>query len=187
MLDDPNAFFAGRRPGVSSRLRPAAGPKTSWYPEPNVVLDLPVLLDLVEIAEDGSLPVWWVAAKVDCRDGVLVVTQLGLGSDQGLDLLRLQREFRWLTPIDIVTRIVPRLLRDGVNPFDYDFPSTGYPEVSTFGKTQGRRLSDEFLEDIAREYLLLGRGHLSKMATTHHVSERTVASWIQKARARGIL
>jgi hypothetical protein len=90
-------------------------------------------------------------------------------------------------PLDVLTRLVPRLLARGEDPFSHDFPITGYPEVSLPQTTDGRQLSDEFLEDIAREYLQLGRGYIRKMAQSHHVSERTIASWVHKARERGIL
>jgi transposase len=48
-------------------------------------------------------------------------------------------------------------------------------------------LSDPFLEEIAREYLRIGRGYARAIASERHVSERTVVSWVEKARRRGIL
>ncbi len=47
---------------------------------------------------------------------------------------------------------------------------TGYPEASLVGKTHGRRLSDEFLEDIARVYLECGPGYAKKMAAAQSTS-----------------
>jgi transposase-like protein len=49
------------------------------------------------------------------------------------------------------------------------------------------RLTDEFLEGIVKAYLESGRGYAKKIAVIRGVSERTVVSWIQKARERGIL
>jgi transposase-like protein len=50
-----------------------------------------------------------------------------------------------------------------------------------------RRLSSEFLEDIAREYLTLGPGYSRTLSISYQVSPRTVVSWVEKARSRGIL
>jgi len=49
------------------------------------------------------------------------------------------------------------------------------------------RLTDEFLEDIATEYLAGGRGSTQRIADERRVSRRTVVGWIVKARERGIL
>lgn len=48
-------------------------------------------------------------------------------------------------------------------------------------------LSDEFLTTIAREYLVRGRGYAASLAEEYFATPRTVVSWIEKARARGIL
>ena len=48
-------------------------------------------------------------------------------------------------------------------------------------------LGDAFLEDVARQYLAIGRGYARAIAAERHVSQRTVVSWIEKARRRGIL
>jgi hypothetical protein len=187
MIADPLAWFAGRPPGVSSRLAPIAGTKSVWQVDSSIAVELPVVLDLVEIDAASGSPLWWVAATLDLRDGAPVLTRVTVEADDGLDAILLQREFRWLTPLEVITRIVPRLLADGLDPFSYDYPATDYPDAAAINRLSGRRLSDEFLEDVAREYLTLGRGYAHTMASTHHVSERTVASWVEKARKRGIL
>mgnify|MGYP003945823937 FL=1 len=187
MVADPRAWFAGRPPGVSSRLTPGGGTKSLWQAEYNVAIELPVVLDLVEIDPTSGDPVWWVAATVDLRDRVPTLTHVFVGAEGGLDPVLLQREFRWLTPVEVVTRMVPRLIAEGTDPFNYNFPATGHPEASSVDRMSGRQLSNEFLEDVAREYLAQGRGYAAKMAAAHQVSERTAKSWVEKARRRGIL
>ena len=48
-------------------------------------------------------------------------------------------------------------------------------------------LTDEFLEDVARQYVIIGRGYSNALAERYQVTPRTVVGWIEKARARGIL
>ncbi len=150
-------------------------------------MDLPVTLDLLEMDARSDRLLWWVSAEIGLHDNSPVVKNLAMGADKGLDLVRLQREFRWYTPLDVVTRIVPRLIARGQDPYTWEFPVTGYPEAAIVEKTVGRRLSDEFLEDISREYLEFGRGYVKEMAAAHQVSPSTIASWVHKARTRGII
>ena len=42
-------------------------------------------------------------------------------------------------------------------------------------------------EQVARDYLAIGRGYATAMSIEHGVSPRTVVSWVEKARQRGIL
>lgn len=155
MLEDHRLSFGVRPAGVSSRLHPGTGPTTSWHADNGARVDLPVVLDLVEIEEATGRVRWWVVATIGAPRGTPVVVHMSIGAEEGLDVIRLQREFRWQTPVDVVTRIVPRLLQRGEDPFRHEYPITGYPEASLLKATQGRQLSDEFLEDIAREYLQL--------------------------------
>jgi hypothetical protein len=151
------------------------------------VVDLPVVLDLVHVDPATRAEVWRIEATVDLVDGEPALCHLELRGDQGLDVLRLQREFRWATPLDAACRIAPAMLADGLDPFEQDFPFTGYPHVARQRDLVDGRLTDEFLEDVATEYLSWGRGYAQRMADEHRVSRRTVVGWIVKARERGIL
>lgn len=177
-----------RQPGLSSRLRRAPGPRSSWVSPTGTELDLPVILDLVATGLDGAER-WRVEATVDLRAGAPALTQLSVAAGAedpfGLDVDVLQRDFRWATPVEAVARIVPRLLREGLDPFAVDFPYEGYPDITR--TTPPGRLSDEFLEDVARAYLTTESGYAQALADHYGVSPRTVISWIEKARTRGIL
>ena len=37
----------------------------------------------------------------------------------GLDLTTLQQKFRWATPLEVVTRMVPALLESGEDPYTF--------------------------------------------------------------------
>jgi len=179
--------FADRPVGTSSRLRYADGPSVPWVADNGVVLALPVVLDLVHKDEESGLVAWWVEATVGVLDTTPVLTSLTVCSPIWLDVEHLQREFRWATPIDVVTRLVPRMIADGRDPFTESFPFTGFPDVIRQRDVLARKLTDEFLEDIARQYLVLGRGYARKLACKYSVTPRTATSWVEKARTRGIL
>lgn len=102
----------------------------------------------------------------------------------GLDPTALQRDFRWASPLEVVTGLMPALLDAGIDPFDKDLPLTGFPAVATRQRARQRILSDQFLTTIAREYTLRGRGYAASLAEEYVVSPRTVVSWIEKARTR---
>lgn len=66
-------------------------------------------------------------------------------------------------------------------------PVSGFPVVAIQPLRHRRTITDEFLVAIAREYLTRGRGYAASLAQEYSVSPRTVVSWVEKARARGIL
>lgn len=105
----------------------------------------------------------------------------------GLDLTTLQRDFRWVSPLTAVTGILPRLVASGSDPFTLDLPVSGFPAAAIQPLRRRGILTDEFLLTIAREYLARGRGYAASLAHEYFVTPRTVVSWVEKARARGIL
>lgn len=175
------------RLGTTSRIRPAKGRKHTWQIDETTTFTLPVIVDHLSIDPATGEPEWHIEATVDLIDGELVVTNLQVTASKGLDLIRLQREFLWATPVNIIGRGVPHLLEKGIDPFAYDLPVGGFPQAADLGQPVNERLTEEFLEDIAREYLARGRGYAKAMAAERHVSPRTVVSWVEKARRRGIL
>ena len=135
---------------------------------------------------DGSV-VWSFTATVDLRDGEPRLVRVVVEGRGGLDHGRLQREFRWASPLEVVRRAVPALLERGIDPFTYHYPSEGFPEAAELEVDRGWRLTDAFLEEIARRYLDLGRGYARTIAAERAVTPRTAVSWVEKARRRGIL
>ena len=187
LMGEEDAVVApgGRPPGLSSRVRRLPGCRPVDIGG-GVAIDLPVTVDLLFVDPDSGELQWSVEAIVD-RDDDLVIRSLTVWARGGLDVVRLQREFRWATPLDIVGRLVPRLIADGQDPFGVDLPVTGYPEAGGIPHDATGALTDAFLESIAREYLALGRGYADELADRFLVSRRTVVSWVEKARRRGIL
>lgn len=158
-----------------------------WRIADGVSFALPVIVDHMSIdPETGQLD-WLVEATIDLTDGEPALVLMSARAPGGMDPFRMQREFRWASPLDVVRVGIPELLERGIDPFDFDLPLTGFPHAAHLKRPSNAQLSDGFLEDIAREYLALGRGYTRAIAAERQVSERTVVSWVEKARRRGIL
>lgn len=178
---------AARRPlGVSSRITRAEGPRHPWTTGA-VTVDLPVIVDWVQVDPSTGATVVRIEARVDLVDGRAEVVDISLSAAAGLDLPALQRNFRWASPLNAVTGILPRLIESGSDPYAVDLPVTGFPAVAIQPLRRRGVLTDEFLTTIAREYLARGRGYATSLAHEYFVTPRTVVSWVEKARARGIL
>ncbi len=175
-----------RPPGVSSRISPATGPTHPWTTG-EVTVNLPVIVDWIEVDPSTGEQKVRIEARVDLVNGTPEVVEMSLSAHHGLDLATLQRDFRWSSPLAVVTGIVPRLIAAGSDPFAVDLPVAGFPAVAAQPIRRHGILSDEFLTTIAREYLARGRGYAATMAREYSVTPRTVVSWIEKARARGLL
>ena len=176
----------GDRPiGVSSRLRPAHGRANTWLAPNGSEVSLPVVVDIVRTNSDGTTA-WSVEATVQLVGEEPEVTEVHVQGSRGLDLVHLQKTFRWATPLDVVRRTVPELLAAGQDPYAHEYATTGYPSAAALHRRRSE-LTDAFLEEIAREYLVRGRGYAAAISFERGVSSRTVIGWIEKARARGIL
>lgn len=176
-----------RPTGISSRVTRLAGsPGKPWKVREGIVVDLPVVVDWVCVDATGREETR-VEATVDLVDGVPRVVGVQLTAATGLNLGALQREFRWASPLEVVTGLMPHLLETGIDPFTVDLPLTGFPAVAARPERRPAKLSDEFLTTIAREYTVRGRGYATSLAREYFVSPRTVVSWVEKARARGLL
>ena len=174
-----------RPAGISSRVTRAPGPRHPW-PVADVVVDLPVTVDWVSAGAAGCADLR-IEATIDLVDAVPQIVEMTFQAPTGLDPTALQRDFRWASPLEVVTGLMPALLDAGIDPFDTDLPLTGFPAVATRPRARQRILSDQFLTTIAREYTLRGRGYAASLAEEYVVSPRTVVSWIEKARTRGLL
>ena len=177
----------GQRLGVTSRMRPAPGRKRLWRISAEHSFPLPVIVDHMFVDPDTGELGWLIEATIDLVDGDPALVRMNAHVPGGLDPYRMQREFRWASPLELVRDGVPVLLERGIDPFDVDLPLTGFPEAATLDRPSNQPLTDQFLEDIAREYLSIGRGYARAIAAERHVSERTVVSWVEKARKQGIL
>ena len=178
---------ASAEPRICSRLRRLPGQGRMWRAPIGVRITLPVAVDLWAGGAEGGVPRWSGSAVVDAVNGQLALTRVEIAADRGLDVERLQSTFRWRTPLDIVGLWMPAVKRAGLDPYAVEVPVNNFPEAARLGFGGRHRISDEFLEEISTRYLTIGRGYAATMAPEYDVSPRTVVSWIEKARARGIL
>lgn len=175
------------RPGVTSRIRPAPGRRRMWRIQDGISFPLPVIVDHMSADPETGQLEWLIEATIDLVGDKPALVRMSALTPDGMDPHRMQREFRWASPLEIVSVTVPELLRRGIDPFTFDLPVTGFPRAAHLKRPSNSQLSESFLEEIAREYLALGRGYARAIAAERHVSERTVVSWVEKARRRGIL
>lgn len=175
-----------RPPGVSSRITRAKGTRSRWSTD-GMVIDLPVIVDWVFVDPADTTERVRIEARIDLVDDEPAIVQMSFVSDSGLDLVTLQRDFRWSTPLEVVVGLVPRLLREGIDPFAVDLPVTGFPAAALQPIRRRGVLTDEFLTMIARQYLIRGRGYAASISQEYSVSRRTAISWVEKARSRGLL
>lgn len=177
----------GGRPGVTSRIRPAPGRRRVWRIDGRRSFPFPVIVDHVFVDPHTREVGWRIEATIGLVDGAPAITRVDARMPGGLDPALMQRQFRWASPLEVVTMTVPILLERGIDPFSFELPVDGFPESAALGAKSNEPLTDVFLEAIAREYLARGRGYAAAMAQERHVSPRTVVSWVEKARRRGIL
>ena len=158
-----------------------------WHIDDERAFPLPVIVDHLFVDPESGRIGWRFDVTIDLVDGTPAITHVDIHVPGGLDPAFMQREFRWASPLEVITRTVPVLLSRGEDPFAFDLPVTGFPEAADLGHRPNSPLTDAFLESIAREYLARGRGYAAAIAAERHVSPRTVVSWVEKARRRGIL
>lgn len=177
---------ARRSRRISSRITRAEGPRHPWTTG-GVTVDLPVIVNWIGLEPATGEEDVRIEARVDLVDGEPAIVEMSLCSRAGLDLVALQRDFRWASPLTVVTGILPELIAAGADPFAVDLPVTGFPAVAAQPVRRRGVLTDEFLSTVAREYLVRGRGYATSLAREYYVTPRTVVSWVEKARARGLL
>ncbi len=178
-----------RPPGVSSRIRRAPeGTPHRWTTSDGVSVDLPVIVDWVSVQPETGHESVRIEARVDLIDDQPAIVEMVFTAPRdGLDPVALQNDFRWASPLEAVTGILPRLLAAGEDPYSIDLPLTGFPAAAIQPERRRGVLTDEFLTTIAREYLARGRGYAASLAAEYSVTPRAVVSWVEKARARGLL
>ena len=168
-------------PPTRSRIEQAEGRKRVWTAPNGMTVVLPLRILAWEDHPITGERSWTASAVVDLLGGKPWLTSLELHADDGMQEERLQNEFRWSTPREIVTHWIPEQLALGNDPLALEPPTKWW-------LVEGRyNLTDEFLGQVAKDYLRYGRGYAKAMASDYATTERTIRSWVQKARERGIL
>ena len=167
---------------TSSRVRPGVGAKKRWVAPNGVSVPLPLVVLLFHVDATSGQETWRFEATVELVDGMPQVTRYDLRNNEGFNPVFMEKMFRWGTPLHVVTSHIPVLILEGVDIWETEIPfdarSGADPETS--------RHSDEFLMTIVKEYERIGRGYAKELAALYGVAPRTVVSWMEKARKRGL-
>jgi hypothetical protein len=115
---------------VSSRITRAHGPRHPWTTD-EAKVDLPVIVDWVQTDPCTGEEQVRIEARVDLVGNTPEIVEMTLAARDGLDVAALQRDFRWASPLDVVTGILPPLIAAGSDPFAVDLPLTGFPATSS--------------------------------------------------------
>lgn len=164
-----------------SSVRPGDGKTRRWAAPNGQAVPFPLIVTAWEDHPVLHERLWTVSAKVDLVDRRPSVVDVHFLAEDGLDLDRLQRDFRWKAPVELVTVWVPDVLAAGGDFTELEPPADWWtPDIR-------HELTDDFLGEIADEYLRQGRGYAKAMAIKYRTTERTIRSWVDKARQRGVL
>ncbi|WP_145975806.1 hypothetical protein [Ruegeria atlantica] len=168
-------------------MRRLDGPEQIWFLPDGEKLSFPVALDIQSVAPGSREVDWRIDAHMTLQNRVPIMAALHITNPSGIDPAHMKAFFRWETPLDVVRILVPDLLRRGVDPFDYNYPTRGFPDAAIQSRHPLSALTDDFLREIADQYRAIGRGYSAKIAAEFGVSKRTAVSWVEKARKKGIL
>ena len=98
---------ANRPDGLSSRVRLAEGSRNKWVARNGQTVDLPLIVDLVEIHPGSGECTFFTEARIELVSGQPMLVDIHLAGKPSLDPVKLQRFFRWATPVEIVRRTIP--------------------------------------------------------------------------------
>jgi hypothetical protein len=157
---------------ISSSRTYGAGTRPVRFGEALYVVPFTIRVDYLDA--DTREPYVSVEGVVDAVDGRPALTGVTFDAPGGIHLPSWQREWRWSW-----------LLDQALQSFQQDHRAAVDEYLAHVGRPHD--LTDGFLATIAADYLTIGRGYARTIARREHKSERTVRSWIELARARGLL
>ena len=73
------------------------------------MVDLPVVVDWVS-ADTAGCDNLRIVATIDLVDATPQIVEMTFQAPTGLDPTALQRDFRWASPLEVVTGLMPALL-----------------------------------------------------------------------------
>ena len=130
-----------RPAGQSSRVCLAEGPQSRWIAENGQAVDLPLIVDNINLHAESGECIWCIKARVDLVSGQPELIDMHLTATPCLDTVMLQRFFRWATPVEIVRRTIPVLLSKGIDPYAHDYATDGYPDAADIDRKSTNALS----------------------------------------------
>ena len=167
---------------TSSRVRPGVGAQKRWVAANGASVPLPLVVVLFDVDATSGRERWRFEATVELVDGTPQATRYDLRNNEGFNPVFMEKMFRWGTPVHIVTSRIPLLIADGVDIWEAEMPIDARGSAD---EVTGRH-SEEFLMKIVEEYERIGSGYAKELSALYGVAPRTVVSWMEKARKRGL-
>lgn len=121
---DENLMPKKRPPGVSSRMTRAPGKRHPWITN-GLSVDLPVIVDWVNVDPGTGAELVRIEATIDLVDGTPAIISMSLVSSVGLDLVTLQRDFPLGFTAGSGNRTRPTVDRRGGGPLRGGFSGRG--------------------------------------------------------------
>lgn len=167
---------------LCASVSPAPGRKRSWVARNGQRIVYPLQVAIREFSPLLERNLWELNAIVDVVDGVPQTISISLSTPDGTDHVFHERRIRWDAPRDIATWWVADRLENGSDPF-VDEPS---PALYLTLETR-YELTPDFLRNIGRESIEIGRGYANALAHRYGTTPRTIRSWVEKGRREGVI
>lgn len=168
--------------GTSSRIEPGVGTQSLWVAPNGASVPFPLIVVLSHVDSASGQETWRFEATAELVDGQPKVTRYDLKNIKGFNPVFMEKMFRWGTPLHIVTSHLPDLISDGVDIWEAEIPVDARSNADPITG----QLHDDFLLHIVGEYERIGRNYAQELAALYGVAPRTVVSWMEKARKRGL-
>jgi len=168
--------------GASSKVEPGVGAQKFWVAPNGASVPLPLIVVLSHVDSASCQETWRFEATVELVGGSPQVTRYDLKNIDGFNPVFMEKMFRWGTPLHVVTSHLPVLISEGVDIWQAEIPV----DARSGADPETGRHTDEFLLHIVDEYERIGRNYAKELSALYGVAPRTVVSWMEKARRRGL-
>jgi len=167
---------------TSSRVRPGVGAQERWVAANGASVPLPLVVVLFDVDATSGRETWRFEVTVELVDGAPQATRYDLKNINGFNPVFMEKMFRWGTPLHVVTFHLPVLISEGIDIWQAELPF----DARSGADPETGRHTDEFLLHIVEEYERIGSGYAKELSALYGVAPRTVVSWMEKARKRGL-
>ena len=165
----------------NSTVERADGRRRAWTAPNGAAVVLPVEVRYWETDDLTGEITGSLTARVELVDGCPQLVKIAFEAPEGAIEPRLQGDFRWSSPREIVEIWMADVIAAGSDPLTEPVPIQ-------FWAPPGRQdLTPGFLEEIAEQYHELGYGYANILARKYATTPRTVRSWVDRAKKIGII
>ena len=165
----------------SSTVENAEGRRRAWTAPNGAAVVLPVTVTYREQDDLTGEVVGSLVARVELIDGRPQTVSFHFEAPDGALEPRMQRDFRWSSPREIVETWMAEVIARGGDPLTEPVP------LDYWAPPGRQELTPDFLDEIAEQYHELGYGYANVLARKYQTTPRTVRSWVERAKKIGII